>query len=107
MSRIKKLSLLGLAVLALAWAPTMAAADDGRVTVQPAVLQSSGDAVGGATVQTVRWGRWGGGVWFGGPAYYGGWYRPYYYRGFYPGYYAYPAYGYGYYPYGGVYYTWW
>jgi len=85
----------------------MATADDGRVTIQPAVLQSGGDAVGGATVQTVRWGgRWGGGVWYGGPAYYGGFYRPYY-GGFYPGYYGYPAYGYGYYPYGGVYYTWW
>jgi len=104
MSRIKKLSLLGLAVLALSWAPTMATADDGRVTIQPAVLQSSGNSITGATVQPVRWR---GGVWFGGPAYYGGWYRPYY-GGFYPGYYGYgyPAYGYGYSPYG-VYYTWW
>lgn len=101
--------------------PTTAKADDAKLTVKPAVIQTTTNQPSNVTVQPVRWYRGGfyGGPGVGvyvGPRFYGrgfyGGYAPYGYGyGYgYPAYgygYGYPAYGYGYAPYyGGYYYGW-
>jgi len=94
---------------AFAAAPARAMADDARLVVTPAVLQSddSGSGVSGANIELVRHrGYWRGGRGWGGGyrgfrGYgYGGFYRPIYPRRVYPGFYAGPGYGYGYPGYG-------
>ena len=120
MSRSKLAVLCGIAVLACGSAPVTSHADDIRIRVSPAVLQTRG-ATSGATVQTVNWrhgGYYGHRGYGGGNRYYGGYNRGYGYGygrgygGYYGGYYNRPHYGgYGYryprysYPYyGGGYY---
>lgn len=118
-------SAIGVATLgySMGISPTPAAADDARLTVRPAVIQTTG--VQQVSVQPVNWrngwgrpavgvgvygGGWGPSVYVGPrvapryyygpryypPRYYGGYYQPYpVYGNAYPGYgVAYPGYGY-------------
>ncbi len=89
MSSLKWMSVLGVAVLGMAWGPTVASADDVSVKTAPAVISTSIDQPA-ATVQTVGWrGRGGFGFYYGARPRYGGFYGGYYAR---PRYYYRPNY---------------
>jgi hypothetical protein len=109
------MSVASVAVMAaMVLAPAPASADDARLTVTPAVLQTGDSTSPQASIQQVRWGRGGWGRGWGGYRGYGrgyGWggYRGWGYRGYYRPYvgvypygygygYGYPGYGYGYGP---------